>query len=120
MENRISFAYFERCSISRADNAITVLDDDGTVYLSAVLLNVLVLGPGITVTHRAMETIGENGTTVIWVGERDVRMYAFGSPSPTRPCFCNGRLHSSRTGERDLPLPGGCTRCASVERTSRG
>ncbi|MDI9590257.1 MAG: type I-E CRISPR-associated endonuclease Cas1e [Acidobacteriota bacterium] len=80
VEDRVSFAYFERCSINRADNAITILDDSGTVYLPAASLNVLMLGPGTTVTHRAMETIGENGTTVIWVGERGVRMYAFGSP----------------------------------------
>ena len=80
VEDRISFAYFERCTISRADNAITVVDDDGTVYVPAASLNVLMLGPGSTVTHRAMTTIGENGTTVIWVGERGVRMYAFGSP----------------------------------------
>lgn len=38
------------------------------------------LGPGSTITHRAMETIGENGASVIWVGERGVRMYAFGRP----------------------------------------
>lgn len=80
VEDRISFAYFERCNISRADNAITIVDDEGTVYLPAASLNVLMLGPGSTVTHRAMQAIGENGTTVIWVGERGVRMYAFGSP----------------------------------------
>lgn len=80
VEDRISFAYFERCNINRADNAITIVDDEGTVYLPAASLNVLMLGPGSTVTHRAMETIGENGTTVIWVGEHGVRMYAFGSP----------------------------------------
>lgn len=74
----MSFAYFERCSISRADNAITVSDDSGTVYLPAASLSVLMLGPGTTVTHRAMTTISENGATVIWVGERGVRMYAFG------------------------------------------
>lgn len=38
------------------------------------------LGPGSTVTHRAMAALGENGATVVWVGERGVRMYAFGRP----------------------------------------
>lgn len=80
VEDRISFAYFEHCSINRADNAITVCDDTGAIHLPAAGLNVLMLGPGCTVTHRAMATIGENGATVIWVGERGVRMYAFGRP----------------------------------------
>lgn len=80
VEDRLTFAYFERCSISRTDNAITVLDDRGTTHLPAASLSVLMLGPGTTVTHKAMTTIGENGTTVIWVGERGVRMYAFGRP----------------------------------------
>ena len=80
MEDRMSFAYFEHCSISRSDNAITAEDAAGTVYVPAASLSVLMLGPGTTVTHRAMELIGENGATVIWVGERGVRMYAFGKP----------------------------------------
>ncbi|MBS5451123.1 MAG: type I-E CRISPR-associated endonuclease Cas1 [Coriobacteriia bacterium] len=80
VQDRLTFAYFERCTVSRSDNAITIVDDEGTVYLPAASLNVLMLGPGTTVTHRAMTTIGENGATVIWVGERGVRMYAFGKP----------------------------------------
>ena len=80
VEDRISFAYFERCGITRADNAITVENAAGTIYVPAASLSVLMLGPGSTVTHRAMELIGESGATVIWVGERGVRMYAYGRP----------------------------------------
>lgn len=80
VEDRLTFAYFERCNVNRAENAITISDDSGTVYVPAASLSVLMLGPGSTITHRAMETIGENGATVIWVGERGVRMYASGRP----------------------------------------
>lgn len=80
IEDRISFVYFERCTINRADNAITAESAAGTVYVPAASLSVLMLGPGTTVTHRAMEAIGDNGATIIWVGERGVRMYAFGKP----------------------------------------
>lgn len=80
MEDRMSFAYFERCTINRSDNAITVENAAGTIHVPAASLSVLMLGPGTKVTHRAMELIGENGATVIWVGERGVRMYAFGKP----------------------------------------
>lgn len=80
IEDRISFAYFERCAINRSENAITVENAAGTVYVPAASLSVLMLGPGTTVTHRAMEAIGDNGATVIWVGEHGVRTYAFGKP----------------------------------------
>lgn len=79
-EDRLSFAYFEHCIVKRSDNAITVTDDTGTVHVPAAALSVLMLGPGTDVTHQAMTVIGENGATVIWVGERGVRMYAFGRP----------------------------------------
>ncbi|KAB7789965.1 type I-E CRISPR-associated endonuclease Cas1e [Bifidobacterium leontopitheci] len=79
-EDRMSFAYFEHCVINRSDNAITVIDGTGTVHVPAASLGVLMLGPGTSVTHQAMTVIGDNGATVIWVGERGVRMYAFGKP----------------------------------------
>lgn len=69
-EDRLSFAYFEHCVINRADNAITVTDETGTMHIPTATLSVLMLGPGASVTHQAMTVIGENGATVIWVGER--------------------------------------------------
>lgn len=80
VEDRISFLYFEHCRINRADNAITVRDEEGTIHIPSAELSVLMLGPGATVTHDAMTVVGESGATVIWVGERGVRMYAFGKP----------------------------------------
>lgn len=79
-EDRISFVYFEHCIINRSDNAITVRDDRGTIHVPAASLGVLLLGPGTNITHQALMVIGDNGATVIWVGERGVRMYAFGRP----------------------------------------
>lgn len=80
VSDRISFLYFERCKISQEDNALTVLDDEGTIRVPTASLSVLMLGPGTTVSHKAMSAIGESGATVVWVGERGVRMYAFGRP----------------------------------------
>lgn len=69
MEDRISFAYFERCVIGQEDNAITVTDAEGVVRLPSASLGVLMLGPGSSVSHKAMSAIAENGATVVWVGE---------------------------------------------------
>lgn len=80
VEDRLSFAYFEHCKIHRDDNAITVSDSEGTIHVPAASLSVLMLGPGCSVTHGAMNVIGDNGATVLWVGERGIRMYACGKP----------------------------------------
>lgn len=55
-------------------------DVRGTVHVPAASLSVLLLGPGTNVSHRAMELIGDAGTSVIWVGEHGVRYYAHGRP----------------------------------------
>lgn len=80
MRERISFLYLERCLINRQDNAITVTDIRGTVHVPAAALSVILLGPGTNVSHRAMELIGDTGTSIIWVGEHGVRYYAHGRP----------------------------------------
>lgn len=80
VKDRLSFLYLERCVINRQDAAITVTDARGTVHVPAAALSVLLLGPGSKVTHRAMELIGNAGTSVVWVGEHGVRYYAHGRP----------------------------------------
>ena len=41
-------------------------------------LNVLMLGPGVSISHAAMNIIGKNGCSVIWVGQEATRFYAAG------------------------------------------
>ena len=78
--DRMTFLYLERCVLNRQDSAITVTDDQGTVFVPAAAISVLLLGPGTKVTHRAMELIGDAGVSALWVGEHGVRYYAGGRP----------------------------------------
>lgn len=80
LRDRMTFLYLERCQINRQDSAITVMDEEGIVLIPAAAISVLLLGPGTTVTHRAMELIGDAGVCIIWVGEHGVRYYASGRP----------------------------------------
>ena len=84
IQARMTFLYLEKCQLSREDNAITFLDANGVVHIPAASISVLMLGPGTSVTHRAMELIGDAGVTVIWVGESGVRYYASGKPMTHR------------------------------------
>lgn len=78
ISDRMTFIYLEHCRISREDGAVTVKDTEGTVYIPAAAISVLLLGPGTEITHRAMELIGDTGISVIWIGEHGVRYYAHG------------------------------------------
>ena len=78
ISDRVSFIYVEHAKINRVDSAITVSDSNGTVRIPAAMLGVLLLGPGTDISHRAVELIGDTGTSIVWIGERGVRQYAHG------------------------------------------
>ena len=80
IRDRITFLYLERCVVNRQDGAITVTDARGCVHIPSAGIGVLLIGPGTTITHRAIELIGDSGASVLWVGEQGVRYYAHGRP----------------------------------------
>ena len=78
IDDRVTFIYIEHAIINRQDSAITVTDKRGIVCIPAAMVGVLLLGPGTDISHRAVELIGDTGTSMVWVGERGVRHYAHG------------------------------------------
>ncbi|WP_099208403.1 type I-E CRISPR-associated endonuclease Cas1e [Urinicoccus timonensis] len=78
ISDRVSFIYVERAKINRQESAITVSDYRGIVHIPIAMLGLLMLGPGTDISHRAVELIGDTGTSLVWVGERGVRYYAHG------------------------------------------
>ena len=79
VRDRLTFLYVERCTINRDSNAITVADGHGIAHVPAAALSVLLLGPGVRITHSAVSVLSESGSTIVWVGENGVRYYAHGS-----------------------------------------
>lgn len=80
ISDRVSFIYLEHAKINRQDSAIAVRDQQGLICIPCSMIGVLLLGPGTDISHRAIELIGDTGTTIVWVGERCVRFYAQGRP----------------------------------------
>ncbi len=78
--DRLTFLYLEHCVVNREDGAVTATDQRGTVHVPAAALAVLILGPGTSITHRAMELLGATGVSILWTGERGVKFYAHGQP----------------------------------------
>lgn len=94
IKDRVTFIYIEHAKVNRQDSSITVTDKRGIVRIPAAMIGVLLLGPGTDITHRAVELIGDTGTSMVWVGERGVRHYAHG----------RALSHSSRFLEKQAKL----------------
>ena len=83
VEDRVTFLYLERCTVSRDNNSITATTKDGTIHVPAATISAVLLGPGTRVTHHAMMLLANAGVTCVWVGEECVRYYAHGSSLAT-------------------------------------
>lgn len=46
ISDRMTFIYLGHCKVSRENGAVTATDLDGTVYIPAAAITVLLLGPG--------------------------------------------------------------------------
>src|SRR5438128_1675956 len=73
-----SYLYVEHCRIDQEDKAIAIHDADGKTPVPCAVLALLMLGPGVTITHAAVRTLAENGCLLMWCGEEAVRFYAVG------------------------------------------
>lgn len=73
-----SHLYVEHCRIDREDKAVALHDARGKVAVPVANLALLMLGPGVSITHSAILTLAENGCLAAWCGEEGVRYYATG------------------------------------------
>lgn len=78
LRDSLSFLYIERAIIEQDNLSIRAIRADGTVPIPIAAMTVLMLGPGISITHAAIKAICDNGCTVIWCGETASRFYAVG------------------------------------------
>lgn len=80
LSQSVSFIYAENSSITRKDQTVEIVDEDGRMALPVASITALLLGPGTSVTHKAMSTLADHGCSVTWLGQNGVRMYAAARP----------------------------------------
>lgn len=79
-----TFLYVDKAVIDREQHALTIVDQSGRVAVPIAALSVLMLGPGISITHAAVTAAGECGVSLVWCGEGAMRFYAAGAAEPRR------------------------------------
>lgn len=76
----LSFLYADVVRIVQDDTGVCAQTDTAKgierVYLPTAAVSCLLLGPGTSITHRALSTLARHGTTVVCVGSGGVRCYA--------------------------------------------
>ena len=73
-----SYLYVEHCRVDQESRAIAIHDEAGKVPVPCANLALLMLGPGVSITHAAISVLSDHGCLVAWCGEAGVRFYAVG------------------------------------------
>ncbi len=73
-----SYLYVEHCRVDQEAKAIAVHDAAGKAPVPCANLALLMLGPGVSITHAAISVLADHGCLVAWSGEEGVRFYAVG------------------------------------------
>jgi CRISPR-associated protein Cas1 len=78
-KDRWSHLYLERGILDQEANGLVLHSLDCHTPVPIDQLSLLLLGPGISVTHAAVHRLAENNCLVAWMGENGVRLYAHGT-----------------------------------------
>lgn len=78
LRDSLSYLYVEHAVIERQDSALLVLQETGRTPVPVANLCVLLLGPGTSMTHAAIDVCMENGCSVVWCGQDACHFYASG------------------------------------------
>lgn len=94
-----SYLYVEHCRIDQEARSIAIHDEAGKVPVPCANLALLMLGPGVSITHAAISVLADHGCLVAWCGEAGVRFYAVGM-GKTRSAA--NFLHQTRMWASDM------------------
>lgn len=77
---RISILYFDYGVLEQNGHSLVIAQEDKLTAIPVGKTAVLMLGPGVSVTHAAVKLCADEGALLLWTGEQGVRLYAAGNP----------------------------------------
>ena len=80
VSERISVLYLEKGILERERFGLVLTQGETVTAIPIGKTAVLMLGPGVTVTHAAIKICAEEHALILWAGERGVRLYAAANP----------------------------------------
>lgn len=77
-DDRLSYLYLEKGHIEQNEKSVAYVNESQFVPIPVADLALLMLGPGTTITHRAICNLADCNCTVVWCGEEGTRFYCHG------------------------------------------
>lgn len=77
-DDRLSYLYLEKGHIEQDAKSVAYVTQKKRVPIPAADLALLMLGPGTTITHKAICNLADCNCTVVWCGEQGTRFYCHG------------------------------------------
>lgn len=105
----LSFLYLDMVRVVQDDTGVCAqirVDEQrtDTVYIPTAALSCLLLGPGVSITTRAMTTLARHGTSVVITGSGGVRAYAAVLPDSLTTAWLEHQVHAYSQPEQRLAI----------------
>lgn len=68
ISDRFSYLYIEHAKIDKEDQAIAIHNAFGKTPVPCAGLTMLMLGPGVSITHAAIMVLADCGCLIAWTG----------------------------------------------------
>lgn len=78
VEDKCTFLYLDRCKIVQDELSVAAYKDSKKIVIPLAAINVLLLGPGTSITQSAMRNVVSAGCTALWCGDNVNYIYATG------------------------------------------
>ncbi|KAA3664942.1 MAG: type I-E CRISPR-associated endonuclease Cas1 [Chloroflexi bacterium] len=79
LRDSLSYHYIEHAIIDKKQQAIEYVKKNGRTLIPTANLSVLMLGPGTSITHAAVNILARSGCSILWLGQEATRFYAQGT-----------------------------------------
>ncbi|MFD5932494.1 type I-E CRISPR-associated endonuclease Cas1e [Streptomyces sp. NPDC060333] len=105
----LSFLYLDMVRVVQDDTGVCAQirvneQRTDTVYIPTAALSCLLLGPGVSITTRAMSTLARHGTSVVVTGSGGVRAYAAVLPDSLTTTWLEHQVHAYAEPQRRLTV----------------
>ncbi len=77
---RTGFLFLDKCRVTRTGNKLVACRNDRDISIPTDSYNVLMFGPGSSITHQAVALMARDGVSAVWVGDGVGVWYAQGYP----------------------------------------
>ena len=81
---RISLLYIEKAKIEQSEYGVQIRQGNKISEIPITTISCLILGPGTTITHRAVSNIAQAGCSICWMGMNQAVFYAYGTPTTNK------------------------------------